>query len=70
MTLIAVAGGTLLAGAGTNLVLMLVLQKTIVGEGGGYDVPRDEDPGRFERNFFFTAFAAAAGALLLLISFT
>jgi hypothetical protein len=67
---IAIVGGVMLAGAGTNLVLMLVLQKTITGEGAGPDVPREEDPARFERNFFVTAFIAAAGAILLLIGTT
>ena len=66
--MIAIAGAVLLASAGTVLVLMLVLQKTLVGEGGGEaDVPREEDPGRFERNVFVAAFLAAAGAILLLI---
>jgi len=68
--MIALIGAVLMGGAGTSLVLMLVLQKTIVGEGNGADVPREEDPGRFERNFFFTAFFAALGALLLLIATT
>jgi hypothetical protein len=67
---IAIVGGMMLAGAGTNLVLMLVLQQTITGEGGGPDVPREEDPARFERNFFASAFIAAAGAILLLIAAT
>jgi hypothetical protein len=67
---IAIVGGVMLAGAGTNLVLMLVLQQTITGEGAGPDVPREEDPTRFERNFFVTAFIAAAGAILLLIGTT
>ena len=66
--MIAIVGGVLLASAGTWLVLMLVLQKTLVGERGGEDVPREEDPARFERNFFVLAFLAAAGAILLLIA--
>jgi hypothetical protein len=69
--MIAIVGAVLLASAGTGLVLMLVLQKTIAGEGGGEaDVPREEDPARFERNVFVTAFLAATGAILLLIGTT
>jgi hypothetical protein len=66
--LLAAIGAVILVSAGTELVLMLSLQKSILGEYGP-DVPREDDPARFERRFFFAAFFSALGAILLLIAF-